>query len=107
MKIALAQLSMFSAFRPIEDYPNQQVLSEILKAMDLAGGREERVAGAELQALALDKEPTSARGHNIKLVAGVGLLQVGSLGSVYLQRQRAMAEEFGIKLSIARGDGIL
>jgi len=41
-----------TAFRAVEDDPDEEIVREVFKAMDFAGGGEEGVAGGELNALA-------------------------------------------------------
>lgn len=101
------QLCTLTAFRAIEDHPDQQVFSEILKTVDLAGGSKERITGTELHAFAFHQKPATACRDNIKFVACVRLLQVSAFGSVDLNGQCAVAEKFRVEFAVACWDGLL
>jgi len=103
----LTQLRTFTTFRTVEDYPCQQVFREVFKTMHLACGGKKRVTRTELNTPAFDKKPAAPSSDDIKFVAGVRLLQISALGRVNLDCQSAVAEEFGIEFTFARGYGIL
>ena len=105
--MAIAQLRTFTAFRTVEDHPGQQIFSEIFKAMHLARSGKKRIAGTELKALAFDKKPAATGDDDVEFITRVRLLQICTFGRVDLDRQRAMAEEFGVEFAVARWDGVL
>src|ERR1051326_5123755 len=104
---SIAPLRTFTALRTVKDYPDQKVLSEILKAMHFTRRGKKRVTGAKLKALAFHRKPASTSYNNVKLIARMRLLQINALGRVDLNRQGAVAKEFSIEFSVARGDGVV
>ena len=104
---AKALSSTFTAYGTVKDDPDQKIVSEVFKAMDLAGGGEERVAGRKFEAPAFAGKPATAGNHDIKLITGVRLLEINAFGRVDLDRQCAVAEKLGVQFAVARGDGIL
>src|SRR5262249_52942504 len=96
-----------TTFWTIENHPDQEVFREVFKAMDLAGGGEQNVSRRKLKPFAFYVKPSPAGDNHIKFVAGMRLLQIGTLRCIDLNIEGAVLEEFRVELAVARGNGVL
>src|SRR5207302_1655191 len=76
-----------SFLRPVEHHPDDQIVAEVLEAMDRASGRQQQVAGPEPRARFLHPEEPGPAHHHVKLVAPVRLLRVEAAGRIDLHLQ--------------------